>query len=101
MSAVMMPGAPVADAVFAELRPRIDALVDRGFTPGLGTILVGSDSASEGYTGNSSHIANITRCRTRRGLSPSGDHARFPGVTYSATPPLCRRSPGWVPRQRA
>ena len=49
MSAVMMPGAPVRDAVFAELRPRIDALVERGFTPGLGTILVGSDSASEGY----------------------------------------------------
>ena len=49
MPAVMMPGAPVRDAVFAELRPRIDALVERGFTPGLGTILVGSDSASEGY----------------------------------------------------
>jgi len=49
MSAVMMPGAPVADAVFADLAPRIEALIDRGFTPGLGTILVGNESASSGY----------------------------------------------------
>jgi methylenetetrahydrofolate dehydrogenase (NADP+)/methenyltetrahydrofolate cyclohydrolase len=49
MSAVMMPGAPVAEAVFADLVPRIEALIDRGFTPGLGTILVGNESASSGY----------------------------------------------------
>src|SRR3954462_14845359 len=49
MSAVMMPGAPVADAVFQDLKPRIDALVAAGKTPGLATILVGNDSASEGY----------------------------------------------------
>src|SRR5918994_7558396 len=47
--AVMMPGKPVADAVFAELANRIDALRRAGHNPGLGTILVGSDSASEGY----------------------------------------------------
>src|SRR4051812_23737074 len=45
----MMPGAPVADAVFQDLKPRIDALVAAGKTPGLATILVGNDSASEGY----------------------------------------------------
>ncbi|MFV0308099.1 MAG: bifunctional 5,10-methylenetetrahydrofolate dehydrogenase/5,10-methenyltetrahydrofolate cyclohydrolase [Desertimonas sp.] len=45
----MMPGKPVADAVFARLAPRIDTLRARGVNPGLGTILVGSDSASEGY----------------------------------------------------
>jgi len=45
----MMPGAPVAEAVFADLAPRIDALVAAGHTPGLGTILVGGDSASAGY----------------------------------------------------
>src|SRR6266550_3844098 len=49
LSAVMMPGAPVADAVFVELKPRIDALIERGWTPGLGTIMVGDDSASAGY----------------------------------------------------
>ena len=49
MAARMMPGGPVADAVFAELAPRIDALVAGGHRPGLGTILVGDDSASAGY----------------------------------------------------
>jgi methylenetetrahydrofolate dehydrogenase (NADP+) / methenyltetrahydrofolate cyclohydrolase len=44
-----MPGGPVADATFANLEPRIKTLVDRGFTPGLATILVGDDGASAGY----------------------------------------------------
>ena len=48
---MLMPGAPVADAVFAELKPRIDALVARGFTPGLATLLVGQDDASARYVG--------------------------------------------------
>ena len=43
MAAIMMPGAPVAEAVFQDLKPRIDALVANGHTPGLATILVGSD----------------------------------------------------------
>jgi methylenetetrahydrofolate dehydrogenase (NADP+)/methenyltetrahydrofolate cyclohydrolase len=44
-----MPGGPVAEATFASLEPRIKLLVDRGFTPGLATILVGDDGASAGY----------------------------------------------------
>lgn len=49
MSARMLPGGPVADAVYADLAPRIQALVARGHRPGLGTILVGDDTASAGY----------------------------------------------------
>jgi len=49
VSARLLPGAPVAEQVFADLRPRIDALVAAGHRPGLGTILVGGDSASGGY----------------------------------------------------
>src|SRR5947208_8240906 len=49
MTAKLMPGAPVSDAAFQDLMPRIDALVAGGHTPGLATILVGNDSASEGY----------------------------------------------------
>ena len=45
----MMPGKPVADAVFADLGPRIAALRAAGRNPGLGTILVGDDPASAGY----------------------------------------------------
>jgi methylenetetrahydrofolate dehydrogenase (NADP+) / methenyltetrahydrofolate cyclohydrolase len=44
-----MPGAPVSDATFADLEPRIKRLVDLGHTPGLATILVGDDGASAGY----------------------------------------------------
>jgi methylenetetrahydrofolate dehydrogenase (NADP+) / methenyltetrahydrofolate cyclohydrolase len=49
MTARLLPGGPVADAVFAELGPRIAKLVAAGHPPGLGTILVGDDSASAGY----------------------------------------------------
>lgn len=45
----MMPGGPVADAVFADLAVRIERLRSAGRPPGLGTILVGSDGASAGY----------------------------------------------------
>lgn len=45
----MMPGKPVAEAVFADLGARIEALRARGHNPGLGTIMVGSDPASAGY----------------------------------------------------
>lgn len=51
MTARLLPGAPVAEAVFADLAPRIAALQAAGLTPGLGTILVGDDSASAGYVG--------------------------------------------------
>lgn len=44
-----MPGAPVAEAVFADLEPRIKALQAAGHPLGLGTILVGGDGASAGY----------------------------------------------------
>jgi methylenetetrahydrofolate dehydrogenase (NADP+)/methenyltetrahydrofolate cyclohydrolase len=49
VTARLLPGAPVAEAVLADLRPRIARLVDAGHRPGLGTILVGGDSASGGY----------------------------------------------------
>ena len=49
MTAILMPGKPVADAVFADLIPRVDKLRANGHNPGLGTILVGNESASAGY----------------------------------------------------
>jgi methylenetetrahydrofolate dehydrogenase (NADP+) / methenyltetrahydrofolate cyclohydrolase len=49
LSAILMPGGPVAEATFADLAPRIKRLVEQGVTPGLGTILVGDDGASAGY----------------------------------------------------
>src|SRR3954471_9529624 len=49
MSAVMMPGGPVAEAVFADLAPRIEKLKANGHTPGLATVLIGSDEPSARY----------------------------------------------------
>ena len=49
MTAQYMPGQPVADAVFADLKVRIDKLVGAGKPPGLGTILVGDDPPSVRY----------------------------------------------------
>ena len=51
MTAKLMLGAPVADAVFEELKARIDSLTARGHQIGLGTVLVGDESASVRYVG--------------------------------------------------
>ena len=51
MTARLLPGGPVAEAVFADLAPRIKVLTDAGHQPGLATILVGNESASAGYVG--------------------------------------------------
>jgi methylenetetrahydrofolate dehydrogenase (NADP+)/methenyltetrahydrofolate cyclohydrolase len=44
-----MPGGPVADAVLEDVAARVAKLADQGKTVGLGTLLVGDDSASAGY----------------------------------------------------
>ncbi len=49
MAAQLLEGGPVADAVLAEAKARVDEMVAKGVTPGLGTILVGDDGASAGY----------------------------------------------------
>lgn len=49
MTATLMPGAPVSAAVLADVAQRVARLAACGVTPGLATILVGDDSASEGY----------------------------------------------------
>ena len=49
MTAQLLAGAPVAEAVLADVTKRVAALADRGKTVGLGTILVGDDAASAGY----------------------------------------------------
>ncbi|WP_436527156.1 bifunctional 5,10-methylenetetrahydrofolate dehydrogenase/5,10-methenyltetrahydrofolate cyclohydrolase [Actinoplanes sp. HUAS TT8] len=45
----LLPGAPVAEAVLADVRERVTALKARGIRPSLATILVGDDDASAGY----------------------------------------------------
>ena len=49
MTAEIIDGTRIAEAVRADLRPRIDALRARGVTPGLAAVLVGDDPASATY----------------------------------------------------
>lgn len=49
MTAQLLSGKPVADAVLADVAERVKALKAKGITPGLGTILVGDDGPSAGY----------------------------------------------------
>lgn len=49
MTAGWLAGAPVAEAVLADVAGRVAALAATGVSVGLGTILVGDDPASAGY----------------------------------------------------
>src|SRR5688572_33359899 len=49
MSAQLLSGVPVAEAVLAGVKARADKLRARGIKPTLATILVGEDPASSGY----------------------------------------------------
>ncbi len=49
MSVNFLSGLPIAEAVLNEVRHEVEKLWTRGIIPGLGTILVGEDSASAGY----------------------------------------------------
>nr|WP_230085519.1 MULTISPECIES: bifunctional methylenetetrahydrofolate dehydrogenase/methenyltetrahydrofolate cyclohydrolase [Arthrobacter] len=51
MTAQILDGKATAAAIKAELTVRVAALAARGITPGLGTILVGSDAGSQWYVG--------------------------------------------------
>jgi methylenetetrahydrofolate dehydrogenase (NADP+) / methenyltetrahydrofolate cyclohydrolase len=49
MTAELLDGKAFLELTIARLRERVAALVDRGITPGLGTILVGDDPNSHAY----------------------------------------------------
>ncbi len=49
MTAIKLDGELVAAEMKIDLRARIEALTERGITPGLGTILVGDDGPSHNY----------------------------------------------------
>lgn len=51
MSAIILDGKATLATIKTELKARVDALKERGITPGLGTVLVGDDPASSWYVG--------------------------------------------------
>jgi methylenetetrahydrofolate dehydrogenase (NADP+)/methenyltetrahydrofolate cyclohydrolase len=74
--AILMPGAPVADAVFADLEPRIEKLRENGHTPGLATVLIGDDEASARYVG--------MKMRKAQELGCNSPHVHLPQDTTTA-----------------
>ena len=51
MTAQRLDGTATAAAIKEELRERVAALVERGITPGIATVLVGADPGSQLYVG--------------------------------------------------
>ncbi|KAJ1683897.1 hypothetical protein LUZ63_020884 [Rhynchospora breviuscula] len=51
MTAIRLDGKAAAAAITAELAERVAALTERGVTPGIATVLVGADPASQLYVG--------------------------------------------------
>lgn len=51
MTAVVLDGKTAAASIRAELTERVAALKERGITPGIATVLVGADPASQLYVG--------------------------------------------------
>ena len=49
MTAIKLDGEGLAAEIKADLRTRIEALAERGITPGLATVLVGDDGPSSNY----------------------------------------------------
>lgn len=64
MSAQMMPGAPVAEAVFADLAPRVERLRAAGHPPGLATVLIGDDEPSARYVAMKMRTAEEMGCHS-------------------------------------
>lgn len=52
MSAQLLAGGPVAEAVLDQVKSRVGEMKEAGVTPGLGTILVGDDGPSASYVRN-------------------------------------------------
>lgn len=66
----------MADAVFADLEPRIEKLKANGYTPGLATVLVGGDDASARYVG--------MKMRKAQELGCNSPHAHLPDDATTA-----------------
>jgi methylenetetrahydrofolate dehydrogenase (NADP+)/methenyltetrahydrofolate cyclohydrolase len=76
MRARVLSGTAVAEAIKAELRPRIETLRGRGVTPGLAAVLVGEDPASQVYV--------RMKVKTCRELGLFSDEVRLPPTTTEA-----------------
>lgn len=72
MSAQIISGTEIAAAIRAELKDRVAALAaDHGVTPGLATVLVGDDPASQMYVGMKNRVAGEMGIHSRQHTLPA------------------------------
>jgi methylenetetrahydrofolate dehydrogenase (NADP+) / methenyltetrahydrofolate cyclohydrolase len=72
MSAQIISGTEIAKAIRGELKDRVAALVaDQGVTPGLATVLVGDDPASQMYVGMKNRVAGEMGIHSRQHTLPA------------------------------
>lgn len=76
MSATILDGKATKDAIYAELRSRVDRLAEHGCTPGLATVLVGDDPASHSYVrGKHNDCAKVGITSIRKDLPADASQA--------------------------
>jgi methylenetetrahydrofolate dehydrogenase (NADP+)/methenyltetrahydrofolate cyclohydrolase len=69
VTATILDGKATRNAIFEDLRVRVQALADRGVVPGLGTVLVGDDPGSHSYVrGKHNACAKVGITSIRRDL---------------------------------
>jgi methylenetetrahydrofolate dehydrogenase (NADP+)/methenyltetrahydrofolate cyclohydrolase len=89
MSAEILDGRAFLERTKERLRGRVDALVDRGITPGLGTIIVGDDPNSHAYVrGKREACADIGMASHHRELpgSTSWTHLHAEITSFNEDP---------------
>lgn len=81
MTARLLDGTATAATVKADLAVRVAALRERGVTPGLGTVLVGSDPGSQWYVGGKhKDCAEVGIASIRRDLPEEASQAEVEAV---------------------
>lgn len=81
MTATILDGKATAAEIKDELRTRVKALAERGTTPGLGTVLVGSDPGSQAYVnGKHRDCAEVGIASIRRELPADASQEQLDGV---------------------
>ncbi|HWC23450.1 MAG TPA: bifunctional methylenetetrahydrofolate dehydrogenase/methenyltetrahydrofolate cyclohydrolase [Flexivirga sp.] len=81
MTATLLDGKATLATIKNELRARVAALAERGVVPGLGTVLIGDDPASQWYVGaKHKDCASIGITSIRRDLPASATQAEAEAV---------------------
>src|SRR6185503_11154476 len=81
VTATILNGRATRDAIFEDLRERVAALVERGVTPGLATVLVGDDPGSHSYVkGKHTACAKVGITSIRRDLPAETTQAELEAV---------------------